>query len=157
MREIARAVVEQINSVRRELLNLEQIGMIQSNARDLKKYYRVNKDFLLYEEFRSLVIKSRLTLEKEFVTSIRTVGTIVYLALTGYFVNDPTAQVDLLIVGSLQRKKLDVLLEKFKEQFGRQLRFTIMTPDEFQYRKDVTDKFLYEILNGKKVMVINKL
>lgn len=157
VREIARRIGEQINSVRRELLNMEQMGFVQSQERDLKKYYIVSKEFFLYEELRALVIKSRLTLEKEFIESIRTAGNIVYLTLTGYFVNDATTQVDLLIVGDVNRKKLDVLLEKFKEQFNRQLRFTILSPEEFHYRKDVTDKFLYEILNGKNIIVINKL
>jgi len=47
------------------------------------------------------------------------------------------------------------LLEQFRVSFGTQLRFTVMRGDEYHYRKDVTDKFLYEILNANKIVVID--
>ncbi|MBI2410312.1 MAG: winged helix-turn-helix transcriptional regulator [Candidatus Kerfeldbacteria bacterium] len=157
VRELSRAINEQINSVRRELNNLEEIGMLVSVEQDKKKYYTINQDFILYPELRSLILKSRLTLEKRFIEAIRTCGSIQYLALTGYFVNDEQVPVDLLVVGNVNRGKLDKLLIKFKESFGTQLRFTVMTADEYRYRRDITDKFLYGIINGKKIVVINKM
>lgn len=157
VREIARTVGEQINSVRRELANLENVGILLCSGHDQKKYYRVNKLFALYDEFRAIVLKSRLTFEKEFIKSIKGMGAIYYLVLTGYFVNDEHADVDVLIVGQVQRSKLEALLDKFRVVFGQQLRFTVMNKDEYLYRKDITDKFLYSILNGKRVVVVNKL
>lgn len=156
VRQLARVIREQINSVRRELKNLEELGILTSMEKDKKKYYTARSSFALFDELRAIFLKSRLTLEKEFIQSIRSMGSISYLALTGYFVNDETAKVDLFIVGEIQRRKLDGLLEKFKAHFGEQLRFTIMTPEEFVYRKDITDKFLYEMLNGKKIVVLDK-
>jgi len=38
----------------------------------------------------------------------------------------------------------------------REINYTVMTKEEFLYRKDITDKFLYTILDGKKVEIINK-
>lgn len=157
MREISREIDEQINSVRRELNNLESIGMLQSEARDKKKYYRVNEEFGLHNELRSLILKSRLTMERQFIQSIADLGSIQYLALTGYFVNDNDSLVDLFLVGKVNRTKLKTLLNKFQKNFGRQIRFTIMTKDEYAYRHDVTDKFLYEILNGRKLVLVDKL
>lgn len=157
VREISRAIDEQINSVRRELQNLEEIGLLGNEERDKKKYYFVNEDFILFNELRSLILKSRLTLEKGFIKSIQNIGPIAYFALTGYFVNDPDAKVDMFLVGNVGRGKLDKLLNQFKSSFGHQLRYTIMTMEEYNYRKDITDKFLYEIINSKKLVVINKM
>ncbi len=157
VREISRAVNEQINSVRRELQNLENIGMLKSEMKDKKKYYTIDTSFSLYDELRALILKSRLTLERGFINSIKNAGPVQYFALTGYFVNDGDAKVDLFIVGNISKAKLDKLLEQFKSSFGHQLRYTVMTRDEYKYRKDITDKFLYEIINGKKLVVINKL
>ena len=39
VREITRVIDEQINSVRRELINLESIGVIKSETYDNKVYY----------------------------------------------------------------------------------------------------------------------
>lgn len=156
VRELSRTIQEQINSVRRELKNLETIGLLKSENRDKKKYYTVSKKFELFEELRALIVKSRLTLEKEFIDSIRSLGSISYLSLTGYFVDDSTAKVDLLIVGTVARKKLDTFLITFQKHFGRQLRFTILEKEEFIYRRDVADKFLHDILQSKKIILIDK-
>ena len=42
VREITRVIEEQINSVRRELLNLESIGVIKNETFDNKVYYSAN-------------------------------------------------------------------------------------------------------------------
>ena len=42
VREITRVIDEQINSVRRELLNLESIGVIKNDTYDNKVYYSAN-------------------------------------------------------------------------------------------------------------------
>lgn len=157
VREISREIDEQINSVRRELANLEAVGILVSTNRDKKKYYTTDQNFVLFDELRSLILKSRLTLEKDFVKVIRTLGRIKYLALTGYFVNDQDSQVDIFLVGTVQRNKLKELVDQFHEIFGQQLRYTVMTPDEYQYRHDITDKFLFQIINSKKIILIDNM
>ena len=42
VREITRVIEEQINSVRRELINLESIGIVKNEAYDNKVYYSAN-------------------------------------------------------------------------------------------------------------------
>ena len=157
VREMTRRVGEQINSVRRELDNLSKIGILDSELKNRKKYYRLNPDFILNTELRSLFLKSRMTLEKRIINRVKETGTISYLALCGYFVDDQQAPVDLFIVGRINRKKLELLLEKFSENFGQELRYTTMTTDEYNYRKEITDKFLYDIINRTKVVVIDKI
>lgn len=157
VREVSRVVDEQINSVRRELAKLEEVGILKSETRDKKKYYQANTDFELFSELRSLMVKSRLTHERTFINAIQKLGKIQYMALTGYFVSDESAPVDLLIVGNVNKQKLDALLSEFQEQFGRQIRYTVMKGDEYAYRKDVTDKFLFGILNGEKIVVVDTL
>ncbi|MBU0670689.1 winged helix-turn-helix domain-containing protein [Patescibacteria group bacterium] len=157
VRELTRKVGEQINSVRRELENLSNMGILISEQKDRKKYYRLNQDFILNAELKALFLKSRMTLERKVINQIKETGSISYLALCGYFLDDQEALVDLFIIGRVNKRKLDNLLEKFSETFGQELRFTSMTTEEYRYRKDVTDKFLYEIINRDKVVVIDKL
>ena len=157
VRELTRRIGEQINSVRRELANLTKMGILKYEEKNRKKYYRLDPSFVLYAELRSLFLKSRMTLEKRMINRIQETGSVSYLALCGYFVDDQKAQVDLFVVGRVNRKKLKKLLEKFNAEFGQELRYTPMTVDEFNYRKDITDKFLYDIINRDKVVVIDKI
>ncbi|MBI2415477.1 MAG: transcriptional regulator [Candidatus Kerfeldbacteria bacterium] len=156
VRELTRKLDEHINSVRRELNHLETLGLIGSQQRQRKKYYLVNTQFNLYTELKSLFVKARVVLEKEFVAHLQRVGSIQYLSLLGFFVDDETSAIDLFIVGSLPKKHLVALLEDCNAKFGRELRYTIMPTEEYHYRRSVTDKFLYAILHNQQVVVIDR-
>lgn len=157
VREISRNIDEQINSVRRELQNLEEMEMVSSRSRDKKKYYKVNKDHHLFDELKQLVVKSQRYLEQSFVEILEEEGSIEYLLLAGYFVEDPESKIDLFVVGDINREKLDDLLVQFQKNFGHQLRFTVMDKEEFLHRKQVTDKFLYDILGREKIELIDTI
>ena len=190
IRQLARDLSLQLNSVRRELDNLETFGILTSNLIDInnkneeltsveefltysktekqkkkkndnnksdKKYYQVNTNFVLYEEIRALIIKAQLLYEKDFVEKLQTAGKPKLLILTGLFVNDSNAQVDLLVVGRLNKGKLIKQINNLEKELGIEVNFTIMDLKEFKYRRDITDVFLYEILEGKKLVVIDEL
>ena len=54
VREITRKIDEQINSVRRELSNLLNIGIIVSDSNNNKLYYEVNQKFKYYEPLQQI-------------------------------------------------------------------------------------------------------
>ena len=64
VREMTRVIDEQINSVRRELLNLESIGVIKNETFDNKVYYSANMKHpyahALVEIFSKKVVQTRL-------------------------------------------------------------------------------------------------
>lgn len=157
VRELTRKIKERINSVRRELENLETIGLISSQQTGQKKFYRVDSSFILFSELRALILKSQLTVERDLAKSLRSVGQISYLALTGIFTDIEDAQTDILIVGKVNRIKLRKLINKFSRELDKRIRFTIMTKKEFEYRNDLTDKFLYHIMEHKKIVVTDKI
>ncbi len=63
---------------------------------------------------------------------------------------------DVLIVGNVNRVKLRRLLRRFQRDFDRELSYTVMTPAEFKYRNDLTDRFLYTILESPKIVIVDK-
>ena len=54
VREITRLIDEQINSVRRELSNMLEIGIITSDSAENKLYYQVNSEYEFYSPFRMI-------------------------------------------------------------------------------------------------------
>lgn len=184
IREIARTINSQINSVRRELLNLKNLGVVREVGRreenylipvkndknrfsgkfkrvkrkdDVKKFFQANSDFILFSELRALILKADFLLEKNFVRAVGKVGTVDYLVLTGNFVGLPGIPVDLFLVGRLNRRRLARLIKSFERDFGRVINYTVMSRQEFRYRKDITDRFLYNILENKKIVMVNQL
>ena len=159
VRELTRIITSQINSVRRELKNLENFGIIFSLKRegDQKKYYLLNASFILYPELKALFFKAQLLLEGHFIKHLQKLRNIQYLVLTGFFVGLEHIPTDILIVGRINRRKFLKILERFEKNLAREINYTIMSPREFKYRKDITDRFLYNILENEKIEVINKL
>lgn len=177
IRQIARELSLQLNSVRRELDNLETFGILQSTtliddkaksgkkkevkktkaSKTDKKYYSVNKDFILFEEIKALFMKAHVLYEKDFAEKVLMVGKPKLMILTGLFVNIDNAPTDLLIVGRLNKDKLLQTIKDLEAEMGREVNYTIMDIKEYIYRRDITDVFLYEILENKKIVVIDEL
>ena len=155
IRELTRKLDEQINSVRRELDNLKKIGLLKSRLRNRKKFYVVNKDFLIYNELRDIFIKAS-TNDEQMARALSKMGQVDFLMLGGVFVGEQSS-VDLLVVGEVDKNKLQAYLDKSPEG-KKDIKFTIISTKDFLYRIECKDKFIREILTGEKnVVLINKL
>lgn len=155
------------NSVRRELDNLLDFGLIQeerikkipsSKTSPLeKKYFSSQKNFVLYPELKALFVKAQLLCGQQFINELQKICQPKLLALTGIFTNDLEVKTDLLFVGLVSRAAFLKLIKDLENKLGREINFTIMKPAEFEYRQKVMDIFLYNILEGKTITVIDNL
>jgi len=171
VRELTRKIGAQINAVRNELENLVSMGIIEAvehsdkaespdnegRSAQQRKYYRVNTESLLYPELRALFAKAGILLERNFVQKLEKAGTISYLALMGHFVGESESPTDVFIVGKLDRAKVTLAVRSFERSVGKEINYTVLTPGEFRTRKDLTDRFLYSLLDSKKVVVVDKM
>jgi len=164
VREISRAIDENLNSVRRELDNLEKLGLISiietfrqaQGKKQINKYYQVNQNFVLYEDLRKLFLKSKLLIERTLAQKLNELGNVKLLILSGFSVDDNDAKTDLLIVGQINKIKLKNLISKISSQVDNEIRYTSMNVKEFNFRNGMTDKFLFEVLEGKKIVIVDK-
>jgi hypothetical protein len=155
IRELTRKLDEQINSVRRELDNLKKLGLLKSKIKNRKKYYVVNKNFVVFHELKNIIVKA-MSGRDDLVKKISKFGDIDFLALLGVFVNK-SSPVDLLIVGKVDKEKLQEFLNSEIES-ERPIRFSILSRDDFLYRIKCKDQFINSILNDPdNIIAINKL
>lgn len=170
IRELGRRLSMQINAVRQQLATLQKLGIIllQSAPRDQavktagrsgqeKKFFILNESFLLYPELKALFMKLQLVLEDNLLKQLEKIGKIYYLVLTGSFCGQPDSPTDLLLVGNINKEKLKKIIKKFEHGLSHEVDYTAMSLKEFKYRRDVTDRFLYEILENKKVVMVDRL
>jgi len=154
VRELTRALDEQINSVRRELDNLKKLGLLKSRARNRKKFYAVNKNFVLFRDLRNIVIKASNTSEN-LIKNISKMGKLDFLLISGIFMKKDS-DVDLLLVGEIDKEKLESFLDTLETQ--RSIRFSILTTEDFVYRLKCRDKFILDLIqDSDNVIGINKL
>jgi len=173
VRELTREIEAQINSVRRELSNLVELDIIRileeppvqrvkeweepPKGLNKKKFYQLNQNFVLYEEIVSLFSRSHLMLEKDLMKQLSEVGNVYLLIMTGAFTNHEDSSTDLLLVGNVNKQNLIAIIQQFEQKLGKEINYTIMPMKEFEYRRDITDKFLYDILVGPKIVVVDKV
>ncbi|MBU0614244.1 hypothetical protein KJ766_03110 [Patescibacteria group bacterium] len=174
VRELTRRIDAQLNSVRRELQNLVDIGIVQEvegnilegekrgkaeavKTVDRKKYYKVDKDFPFFKELRGIMKKASVLMNKAFVEELQRSGNIDLLVLTGKFMDAKDVPSDILIVGSIAAKPLQNAVEMFETQIGREINYTYMPREEFVYRREVKDRFLSSLLSANGVMLINEI
>ena len=161
VREITRRIDEQINSVRRELSNLLNIGIIVSDTTNNRLYYEVNQEYEFYEPLRQIFgkeaktekIKVPKTAEQE---DLKALGNVELLLYTGQFTRDERAGVDVLIVGNTNANAVQKFLADLEKQEGKDLRYTVMTLSDFNYRQQVRDRFLGNVLEAKSQVIIDR-
>jgi hypothetical protein len=162
VREITRLIDEQINSVRRELSNMLEVGIITSDSADNKLYYEVNQRYEYYVPFRAIFADECMKNGgKESLLNTSWRGLIdgisgVRLAVSaGVLVKGSASSVDLLIVGDVSHAKVKGIIKEIEQSESREINYSILSYDEFYYRLSVRDRFITEIINGKHVVLLD--
>ncbi len=167
VREITRKIGEQINSVRRELSNMINVGIITSDSADNKLYYQVNQRYEYYVALRSIFgsnVSDVLAVNKptdntaveDYSAKLKSIVGIRLAILAGILVEGSTTSVDVLLVGDIAAAKIKSFIKDVEKQEGRDINYSVLSYDEFYYRLSVRDKFITEIINSKHSVVIDK-
>ena len=151
VREMTRVIDEQINSVRRELLNLESIGIIKNETFDDKVYYSANTKHPFTRPLINIFNKKIDTAREKDVKEstwesyCRPVKN--YLSALVVTNRLPGQDgIDLLIIGNDKTKKLTRWAEVIEKKQGKPINYVIMSPEDFTYRRSVHDRFIVEVL-----------
>jgi predicted transcriptional regulator len=180
VREITRKIDEQINSVRRELANLLSMGIITSDTTDNRLYYEVNQSYQYYEPLAEIfggkkrkVTAPAASKEKKkksdevvlqdvpvdtthpLVAALTGYGAVDVVVLSGKFTRDETSGVDVLVVGNIAPSSFEKVMDDFEKSEGKELLYAQFTLDEFQYRLQVNDKFISNIIFAKKQVLLD--
>jgi len=166
VRELTRKIDEQINSVRRELSNLSGIGIIKADSKggESKKnklYYEVNQG---YKHFKSLQSIFSVELPQQDVSTasqgdllkrLQTVGSFDVIITAGILVGQEGSEIDLIVVGSSNKQKLEKLIKTVELEEGKPIAYTVLTESEFQYRLDIKDRFISTVLGSKHTVLVD--
>jgi hypothetical protein len=168
VREITRKIDEQINSVRRELSNMLEVGIITSNSADNKLYYEVNQRYEFYIPLRAIfgenidkniLLQSNVSdLDNNLVSysaMIKEVSGIRLAMFAGMLVKGSGSPVDVLLVGDIAKAKLKSIISHIEKQEGRDINYSVLSYDEFYYRLSVRDSFIIQLISAKNEIVVD--
>ena len=157
VRDIVRKVGEEINAVRRELAHMEKAGMVSKEQRANRLFYSFRKDYPLYYDLLELVGKTN-GLGWDIIKNRVRLGKVKFAMLSGRYLRKlpkkSSNDVDLLIVGTVVLPELAQLVKGEEARKEIELNYTVMTEEEFTFRKRRRDPFVVSILEGSRVMLI---
>jgi hypothetical protein len=169
VREITRKIDEQINSVRRELANLLNVGIITSDTSNNKVYYEVDQKYGFYDPLQQIFGGSAAKPKKgkavptEVATAtadesadLKALGNVEIACLLGQFTRDESSGIDLLIVGNINQHALTKYVNELEKQEGKELRYSVFSLEDFTYRLQIKDRFMSNVLRSKKQVLLDK-
>jgi len=167
VREITRIIDEQINSVRRELANMLEVGVITSDTADNKLYYQVNQRYEYYTALRAIFAAEPISstqagptnsdgVNEQYVAIINEIPSVRLALFSGVLIKGSMSPVDILLVGSLPVAKVKAAMAMIEKLEGREINYTVLPYDEFYYRLSVRDRFITEVLAGKHSVAVDK-
>lgn len=174
VREITRKIDEQINSVRRELANLLSVGIIKSDANNNRLYYEVNQEYEYYAPLamifggattattpkkttKQTAAKTKVDVAPEhpLAKAVRATGKVDLALLTGQFTRDSGPGIDILIVGDVNQAKVGKFITDLEKAENKELSYTTMPVSTYQYRVQINDRFINDVMAAKKQVIIN--
>lgn len=131
-------------------------GVLQKRKRT--KGWVLNKDFKYRKALHQLLINTDLLSNASILKRIKNVGVLKLVLISGVFLQDVDARVDLLVVGNnIKKGVLNTAVKSLEAEIGTEVRYTFFETDEFMYRFGMYDKLVRDILEYQHIKILDKL
>lgn len=154
-REISTITNLPIRAVQREVERLVKIGLVEKQIRGNRKYYRCRRDFPIFEELKSIILKT-VALGNVLKDYLQKKKEKIELAfIYGSFAKGEeniSSDIDLLIVGNITSKEASMLLSPAKNSLRREINFIVY--DEKELLKKKESHFLKQVLKEPKIFLV---
>ena len=156
MREVARLTELNINAVRRELANLEAIGLLTSKPVVNTKVYSVDQKMPILQELTSIILKTE-GVTRMLKENLAEIGVIETSFIYGSFAKNEArlgSDIDLFMIGMFDEQRLIELIHRAERLISREINYVAFTPEEFEERKRKNDPFVTNVLREPKIVLI---
>jgi len=155
LRELERMTGEDYKSISNELRNLETIGLLHSNKSGNMKYFRLNQDFLFFNELKSIFFKTMgaAALLKQVLYDIEVIKfAFIYGSYASGTENDKS-DIDLMVIGKCKMENILKLLRVPEKTLGREINVSLYERSEIRKRIKKQDPFITKIIAEEKIML----
>lgn len=156
VRGLVRKVDEEINSVRRELKNLKDFGLLKSKKEGNKIVFMVNKKCPFLYELQDLFAKDEPTvlLITNYLQKIKNIK--LGLLTNNFFTQkyDDRSDSDIILVGSPDVDVVKKEVELLEKELKRTIRVSLLSTEKFDFKKKSRDQQLREVLQNKYIVLI---
>lgn len=156
LRRIVRDIDEEVNAVKRELDILSEEKVLLKERRLNKIFYTLNKSYTFYDEFMRIFTKTG-KLPVLITKNLPKLGKMKFAALSTKFSKKVPIKEDeiyLLVVGTVVVPELAGIIAEAEKDFGREINYTVMSDEEFSFRKKNNDPFIWRFLKQPHILLV---
>lgn len=153
-REIRDIVDSGSGAVHRELANLVEAGILTRFEMGNQTRYRANRDSSIYNELRSILLKTSAVPEmiREGLESVP--GRIDIAFIFGSYAEgtlDTGSDIDLMVIGDVDFREVVVFLQEVQRMISREINPMVYSPESLKEKKDTG--FIRGVLEGNKIFL----
>lgn len=169
-KEVVSAVRVNAREVDKELRVFKRAGLLSERAvfKEVRAKKRVavlkcrgfylNLDFVYLKQLEDLLIHGTLLDSQDLLKKFIKAGNIGLVVISGIFVQDRDARIDLLIVGDKIRKGVfNRAITYLESNIGRELKYSLLETGEFNYRLSIGDRLLRDVFDFKHQILLDKI
>lgn len=163
MNKIKHKKIKKIRKTKRLSQKKKAVSKNVVKATDRGQRYILDSSFEFFSELKSLILKASPAEKDLLIKKILTLGRIKLAVVSGIFLNTnmelcSNAVADLFIVGDdISKDRLRTFLRSLEAEVGREIKFSLMDREEFDYRFGMFDRFIRVLLEGPHEKIINKI
>jgi len=155
VREVERLTGEDYKNVSMELRNLKEIGLLSSRNEGNLKYFSLNKEFVIYEELKSIFMKTKgaVGILRDAVSTKRHID---YAFIYGSFATGEEraeSDIDVMIIGGIPLEEVLALIRGPEQKLSREINVSLYGLQEIRKRVKDRDPFIMEVLEGSTIML----
>lgn len=156
VRELERITGEDYKNITLELRNLERIGLLYSRKEGNLKFYSLNKDFLLYKELRSIIMKTKGAVPtlKEILSKEKDIDFAFIYGSAAAGEETARSDIDLMVIGKIPLEHLLKVLREPESILTRDINPSLFAFSEIKNRLKKNDPFITGVMNGPKVLLV---
>lgn len=145
-------------TARKELKHLLNAGVIKKRSTKNPISYGASSRFAHYEALKTFLRSATGITDGKIASSLKKVGSLRLVALSGLFTGVMESKVDILIVGDrLDERAISAVIRTLEADLGRELRYAAFATPDFRYRLGVYDRLLRDVFDYPHRLVIDKI
>ena len=157
LEEIVRRTNVARNIAKKEVANLQKIGLVRRRTVRKKPNWTLDPKFLYIKPLKEFLVEMGPLRHSDVVNRLKKTGKVDPLIVSGVFIHDNESRVDLLVVGdNLKKKLLDNTVRAMEAEIGKELAYAVFDTQDFEYRLGMYDKLLRDILDYPHQKIVNK-
>ncbi|MEX2514622.1 MAG: hypothetical protein WD335_00640 [Candidatus Paceibacterota bacterium] len=119
--------------------------------------WKLNRNSSLRRPLHEIVLKHQDITPDDIKKRLERLGDISLLVLSGIFSGTDDRPIDVLIAGSgIDTAKLARSLSRIEKSFGTELRYTHLSKEEFDYRRNAYDRLIRDVLDYPHHVLIDE-